>query len=93
MSLISMCNLHIGRPAISSYDLQKISQVKFRQGAAVLAYITVHWLDGRGKERSMDLGHWMSINQEAIFNLEKEGVPDGSVTVNIAPLDESGSLT
>lgn len=56
---------------------QRINAVKFRQDAAVSAYITVHWIDDT--EKSKDLGPWKSINQEETFNLVDEGVPDGSM--------------
>jgi hypothetical protein len=57
--------------------MRAISDVKFRQDAAVSAYLKVYWINDNGKTESKDLGPWKPINTEEQFNLLNEGVPNG----------------
>ncbi|KAJ7082135.1 hypothetical protein C8R44DRAFT_905022 [Mycena epipterygia] len=57
---------------------EAISHVKFRQDAAVSAYIIAKWLDPKDVSPGhKDLGPWKPIDTEEIFNLKDEGIPDG----------------
>ncbi|KIM74493.1 hypothetical protein PILCRDRAFT_14392 [Piloderma croceum F 1598] len=57
----------------------KISDVRFKQDAAVSAYIIVYWLGSDGKQHSKDLGPWKAINTEEQFILKDKDVPDGTL--------------
>ncbi|KAJ7778049.1 hypothetical protein DFH07DRAFT_1036567 [Mycena maculata] len=66
---------------------QAISHVKFRQDAAVSAYIIAKWLDPNDVANAghKDLGPWKAFNTEETFSLKDEGIPDG-VLVNICSI-------
>jgi hypothetical protein len=63
--------------SFNAVELQKIAGVRYRQDAAVSAYIIVKWLGDDGKQYSKDLGPWKPINTEEQFVLKDEGVPEG----------------
>ncbi|KAJ7315821.1 hypothetical protein DFH08DRAFT_820392 [Mycena albidolilacea] len=77
---------------------EDISRVKFRQDAAVSAYLIAKWINPQdNKEVSKDLGPWKDVGTEETFSLKDEGIPDG-VLVNICSIvagkaaDRSGFL-
>ncbi|KAJ7183774.1 hypothetical protein C8R46DRAFT_1027426 [Mycena filopes] len=68
----------------------KISDVHFQQNAMVSAYLIVNWFTfcQHSSWQSKDLGHWLSQGQGATFNLQQEGIPEGS-KVNFASYDSA----
>ncbi|KAJ7089964.1 hypothetical protein C8R44DRAFT_892146 [Mycena epipterygia] len=63
-----------------NFAAEAISHVKFRQDAAVSAYIIAKWLDPKDvKPGQKDLGPWKAIDTEETFSLKDEGIPDGAL--------------
>ncbi|KAJ7171457.1 hypothetical protein C8R46DRAFT_1217019 [Mycena filopes] len=57
---------------------EHISHVRFRQDAAVSAYILAKWLNPNDASAGhKDLGPWKAINTEETFSLQDEGIPEG----------------
>ncbi|KAJ7089957.1 hypothetical protein C8R44DRAFT_751209 [Mycena epipterygia] len=76
-----------------NFAAEAISHVKFRQDAAVSAYIIAKWLDPNdAKAGQKDLGPWKAIDTEETFSLKDEGIPDG-VLVNICSVVVARLLT
>jgi len=65
-------------PEAGRAALTKIGGVRFRQDAAVSAYIKVYWVGDSGKIHSKDLGPWKPIGTEEQFVLTDEGIPKGT---------------
>ncbi|KAJ7171458.1 hypothetical protein C8R46DRAFT_1262971 [Mycena filopes] len=69
-------------PALTDHDLTPppISEVKFRQDAAVSARLILKWINPSDQSRGQkELGEWLSIDSEETFNLQKEGIHNGFI--------------